>query len=80
MGLLIGYGLGRVVRGLLVVLVGLAIVVLLGLTIAGLPPVQSLLGALSPIADLARSSLGPLMSYPLFLIGLLIGFAFGLAK
>lgn len=79
-GLLVGYGIARVIKGLLLVAVGLVILVLLGLTLAGLPPVQTVLGAISPIVDLARNLLGPLLAYPLFLIGLLIGFVFGIAK
>lgn len=79
-GMLIGYGLAQALRGLVLVTLVIAVTVLLGLALADVLPLQSLLESLRPIMDSARSLLGPLLSYPMFFVGLLIGMAFGLAK
>jgi uncharacterized membrane protein (Fun14 family) len=79
-GLLIGYGVARALKGLLLVLVGLLILVLLGITIAGLPNLREALGFLGQLANAARPLLGFVMERPPFMIGLLIGFVMGLIR
>ncbi|MEN3047939.1 MAG: hypothetical protein ABDH63_04060 [Candidatus Caldarchaeales archaeon] len=79
-GMLIGYGTARALRGLALVLTVIIVAHLLGLALADAPPIRTILVALRPVVDSARSALGPLLSYPLFFVGFLVGLAFGLAK
>ncbi len=79
-GLLMGYGVARVLKGLLLVLVGLLILGLIGVTIAGLPGLSEVLGFVGQAASAARPVLGFVMERPPFVIGLLIGFVMGLVK
>ncbi len=79
-GLLIGYGVARVLKGLLLVLVGLLILVLLGITIAGLPGLRDVLGFVGQAANAARPILGFVMERPPFAIGLMVGFVMGLIR
>ncbi len=76
-GLLIGYGVARVLKGLLLVLVGLLI---LGITIAGLQGLRDVLGFVGQAANAAKPVLGFVMERPPFVIGLLIGFVMGLIR
>lgn len=79
-GLLIGYGVARVLKGILLVLVGILILALLGITIAGLPGFSELFGLLGEAARGARTFLGVVMDHPPFALGLLIGFVMGLLR
>ncbi len=79
-GVLIGYGVARVLKGILLVLVGILILLLLGITIAGLPGFSELFGLLGQAARSARTLLGVIMDHPPFALGLLIGFVMGLIR
>ena len=79
-GVLIGYGVARVLKGVLLVLVGVLLLLLLGITIAGLPGFGDLLGLLAQVARSAKTFLGALMDHPTFALGLLIGFVMGLIR
>ncbi len=79
-GLLVGYGVARVLKGLLLMLVGLLILVLLGITIAGLPGLRDVLGFVGQAANAAKPVLGFVMERPPLMIGLLICFVMGLIR
>jgi len=79
-GVLIGYGVARVLKGILLVLVGILILLLLGITIAGLPGFSELFGLFGQAARSARTFLGVIMDHPPFALGLLIGFVMGLIR
>ncbi len=78
--LLIGYGVARALKGLLLVMVGLLILAFLGITVAGLPGLRDVLGFVRQAANAARPILGFVMERPPFAIGLLIGFVMGLIR
>ncbi|MEM2233144.1 MAG: hypothetical protein QXP81_06355 [Nitrososphaerota archaeon] len=80
-GVLMGYGAARVLKGALLILVGLVVLGILGLAVTGLPAPGELLGQVWDLAGRAANALLQLLrSYPTLGIGLLIGFVIGLIR
>lgn len=79
-GGLIGYGIGKVVKGLLVVIIGVVVLLLLGISFVGLSFMEGLLRNGNLLLRLLDYVLTSLSRYPLLFVGLLIGFIVGLIR
>jgi len=76
-GTLIGLGLAKAVKGILLIIVALLILFFFGFTIAGLVSPHAVAPLFGPLAELALQSLQLMARYPALAVGLLIGLLIG---
>jgi glucan phosphoethanolaminetransferase (alkaline phosphatase superfamily) len=76
-GLLVGIGFAKILKGLLLIVLALAILFLLGFTVAGIVAPQTIASLFGPAKQLALQFLTLLAKYPTLSMGLLIGLVIG---
>lgn len=76
-GVLIGLGIGKLLKGVLLIIAGLAILVIAGFTIAGLFNPEELWNWFGPLKNAVSFIAGLLANYPALSIGLIIGVIIG---
>lgn len=81
-GFLIGFGVARVLKGALLIVIAIIILSIAGITIAGLvlPSTGEFFGVIKSLEDVARSFISILKTYPMLAAGLLIGLIVGIIK
>jgi hypothetical protein len=79
-GFLIGLGVGKLLKGILLVIAGLAILVIAGFTIAGILNPEELWNWFGPLKNMASLIGGLLAHYPALSLGLIIGVFVGAIK
>ncbi len=79
-GFLIGLGVGKLLKGILLVIAGLAILVIAGFTIAGIFNPEELWNWFGPLKNMASFIGGLLAHYPALSLGLIIGILVGAIK
>jgi hypothetical protein len=76
-GALIGLGVARAVKGLLLIIFALIILFFFGFTIAGLISPTAVASLFGPLASLILEFLSLLARYPAIAVGLLLGLIIG---
>ncbi|MCS7146428.1 MAG: hypothetical protein RMJ28_01035 [Nitrososphaerota archaeon] len=79
-GALIGLGVAKAVKGLLLIILALIILFFFGFTIAGLISPEAVASLFGPIASFVLQLLQLLAKYPALAVGLLIGLLIGAVK
>jgi divalent metal cation (Fe/Co/Zn/Cd) transporter len=79
-GFLIGLGVGKLLKGILLVIAGLGILVIAGFTIAGMFNLEELWNWFGPLKSTAFSIGGLLARYPALSLGLIVGVLVGAIK
>lgn len=81
-GFLIGFGTAKVLKGILLIVVAIIIVAIVGMTIVSFttPAIEDLMKVAEPFKDFGRWLLSMLYHYPMFAVGLILGFIIGLVK
>lgn len=79
-GALIGLGVARAVKGILLIILALIILFIFGFTIAGLISPESVASLFGPIASFVLQLLLLLAKYPALAVGLLLGLIIGALK
>ncbi len=81
-GFLIGFGLIKVLKGALLIIMAIVILSIVGITIAGfvLPGFHELPSVVASLEDVAKGFLAVLKTYPMLTAGLLIGLIAGIVK
>lgn len=76
-GALIGLGVARAVKGLLLIIFALIILFFFGFTVAGLVSPAAVASLFGPLASLTLEFLALLAKYPAIAVGLLLGLIIG---
>ncbi|GBC70897.1 hypothetical protein HRbin02_00670 [Candidatus Calditenuaceae archaeon HR02] len=79
-GALIGLGVARAVKGLLLIIFALIILFFFGFTIAGIISPATVAALFGPLASLILEFLALLARYPAIAVGLLLGLIIGAIK
>ncbi len=79
-GFLIGLGVGKLLKGILLIIAGLAILVIAGFTIAGMFNLEEFWNWFGPLKNMIFFIAGLLAHYPALSIGLIIGVLIGAIK
>ncbi|MEM2910245.1 MAG: hypothetical protein QXO01_04180 [Nitrososphaerota archaeon] len=81
-GFLIGFGVAKVLKGIVLIVVAILILSIVGVTIASfvLPNYGELFNIATFLKDVAKSFIGFLKTYPMLAAGLLIGLIVGIIK
>ena len=79
-GILIGVGIAKAIKGLLLVIIGVLILAMLGITVAGLFNLSDLWSVLGPLKDMMINLAKGMAEYPAISVGLLIGLVVGLIR
>ncbi|MEM3488229.1 MAG: hypothetical protein QXV24_05405 [Nitrososphaerota archaeon] len=79
-GFLIGLGIGKLLKGFLLIIAGLAILILGGFTIAGIINLEELWNLFGPLKTMVANAAGMLARYPALSFGLIIGTVIGAIK
>jgi hypothetical protein len=79
-GVLLGVGVAKILKGLLLIVFALVILFIIGFTIGGIIAPQTIASLFGPAAELAFQFLVLLTRYPALSIGLLVGIVIGALK
>lgn len=81
-GFLIGFGITKVLKGALLIVIAIVILGLVGITIASfvLPSPGEIVNIVASLEDVARSFMRILRDYPMLTAGLLVGLIVGIIK
>ncbi|MEM0381774.1 MAG: hypothetical protein QXE49_01645 [Nitrososphaerota archaeon] len=79
-GILIGVGVAKAVKGLLLIILALIILFFFGFTVAGIISPTSVAALFGPIAGLMLHFLRLLAQYPALAVGLLLGLIIGAVR
>lgn len=81
-GFLVGFGVAKVLKGMILIIVAILILGIVGITIASfaLPTYGDLFRVATSFEDVLKSFIGILKTYPVLAAGLLTGLLVGIVK